>query len=51
MPIAASRLIAPVEMESMRTRASVDPSFMMAPLPQVFSIWAIARPKAFFLSS
>src|SRR3954470_8706966 len=49
-PIAASRLIAPVGMDSTRTR-SVDPIFMMAPLPQFFSIWAIARFSAFFLSS
>src|SRR3954454_18459314 len=35
----------------MRTRASAEPIFMMAPLPQFFSIWAIARFSAFFLSS
>src|ERR1051325_1539052 len=50
-PIAASRLMAPVGIESTRTRASADPIFMMAPLPQFFSIWAIARFNAFFLSS
>src|SRR2546423_14435506 len=50
-PIAASRLMAPVEIDSTRTRASADPIFMMAPLPQFFSIWAIARFNAFFLSS
>src|SRR6476646_5253289 len=48
--MAASRLIAPVGIDSTRTR-SVDPIFMMAPLPQFFSIWAIARFSAFFLSS
>src|SRR3954471_21964203 len=37
-------------MDSTRTR-SVEPIFMMAPLPQFFSIWAIARFSAFFLSS
>src|SRR3954466_14148049 len=43
--------MAPVEMDSTRTRESADPIFMMAPLPQFFSIWAIARFNAFFLSS
>src|SRR5437763_13246803 len=50
-PIAASRLMAPVEIDSTRTRASAEPIFMMAPLPQFFSICAIARFSAFFLSS
>src|SRR5690348_15831770 len=43
--------MAPVGIASTRTRASADPIFMMAPLPQFFSICAIARFNAFFLSS
>jgi hypothetical protein len=49
--MAASRLMAPVEIASTRTRESVEPIFMIAPLPWFFSICAIARPNAFFLSS
>src|SRR5436190_22851437 len=43
--------MAPVGIASTRTRASADPIFMIAPLPQFFSICAIARFNAFFLSS
>src|SRR6266513_4868263 len=48
--MAASRLIAPVGMASTRILFS-EPSRMIDPLPQVFSICAIARFSAFFLSS
>ncbi len=51
MPIAASRLMAPVGMHSTRTRGVSEPMRMMEPLPQLFSICEIARPRAFFLSS
>ena len=50
MPIAASRLIAPVGIASTRTLLSV-PSRMIDPLPQLFSICVMARFSAFFLSS
>src|SRR3989442_7801450 len=50
-PIAASRLMAPVEMASTRTRGESAPIRMMAPLPQVFSIWVIARFRALRRSS
>ena len=49
-PIAASRLIAPVGIASTRMWLSV-PSRMIEPLPQLFSICAMARFSAFFLSS
>src|SRR5689334_21516952 len=49
-PIAASRLIAPVEIASTRTFWSA-PRRMIEPLPQLFSICAMARFNAFFLSS
>src|SRR2546422_3752096 len=51
IPIAASRLIAPVGMTSTRTRGESAPIRMMAPLPQVFSIWVMARLRAFLRSS
>ena len=49
--MAASRLIAPVEMDSTRTRGASGPIFMMDPFPQLFSICAIARLNAFLRSS
>src|SRR5690349_9590812 len=49
-PIAASRLMAPVEIDSMRTFWSA-PRRMIEPLPQLFSICAMAKFSAFFLSS
>jgi hypothetical protein len=49
-PIAASRLIAPVGIDSTRTFVSA-PIRMMEPFPQFFSICEIARFSAFFLSS
>src|SRR5437016_1008984 len=48
--MAASRLIAPVGTASTRT-FSFASMRMMEPLPQLFSICAIARLSAFFLSS
>src|SRR5689334_24841555 len=51
MPMAASRLIAPVGIASIRTRVELAPIFMMEPFPQLFSICAMARFSAFFLSS
>src|SRR5947207_461104 len=48
--MAASRLMAPVGIASTRILFS-EPSRMIEPLPQVFSICAIARFSAFFLSS
>src|SRR5438034_1059896 len=51
MPIAASRLLAPVGIASTRTRGESAPIRMMAPLPQVFSIWLMARFSAFLRSS
>src|SRR5690606_5138267 len=51
MPSAASRLIAPVGIASTRTRGFSAPMRMMLPLPQFFSICAMARLSAFFLSS
>jgi hypothetical protein len=51
MPIAASRLIAPVEIASTRVRWEPAPRRMIEPLPQLFSICAMARLRAFFLSS
>src|SRR5882724_11763211 len=51
IPIAASRLIAPVGMTSTRTRGESAPIRMMAPFPQVFSICVMARLRAFLRSS
>src|SRR6266568_2390986 len=51
MPIAASRLIAPVGIASTRTCGESAPIRMMAPLPHVFSIWVMARFRAFLRSS
>src|SRR5690349_6069147 len=51
MPIAASRLIAPVGITSTRTRGASAPIRMMAPLPHVFSICVIARLSALRRSS
>src|SRR5207247_332458 len=51
IPIAASRLIAPVGMISTRTRGESAPIRMMAPLPQVFSFCVMARLRAFLRSS
>jgi hypothetical protein len=50
IPIAASRLIAPVGMAPTLTFWSA-PIRMIDPLPQFFSICAMARFNAFFLSS
>src|SRR5688572_5617674 len=50
-PMAASRLMAPVGIASTRTRAESAPIFMIDPLPQLFSICAMARFSAFFRSS
>jgi hypothetical protein len=49
-PIAASRLIAPVGIDSTFTFWSA-PMRMIDPLPQFFSICAMASPSAFFRSS
>src|SRR6266702_72010 len=46
IPMAASRLMAPVGMASTRTRGESAPMRMMAPLPQVFSICVMARLSA-----
>src|SRR5207248_4069549 len=51
MPIAASRLIAPVGIASTRTWGESAPIRMMAPLPHVFSICVIARLSALRRSS
>src|SRR2546428_11896734 len=51
LPIAASRLIAPVGIASTRPGGESAPIRMMAPLPQVFSIWVMARLSAFLRSS
>src|SRR5689334_18286965 len=51
MPIAASRLMAPVGIASTRTRGESAPIRMIAPLPQVFSICVMARFRAFLRSS
>src|SRR5437667_117386 len=51
IPIAASRLIAPVGITSTRTRGESAPMRMIAPLPQVFSICVMARFRAFLRSS
>src|SRR5437879_12091634 len=51
MPIAASRLIAPVESPDTRTWGVSGPRRMMDPLPHVFSIWVIARLSALRRSS
>src|SRR5436309_11308123 len=51
MPIAASRLIAPVGTTSTRTRGASAPMRMIEPLPQVFSIWVMARFSALRRSS
>src|SRR5256886_3826305 len=51
MPIAASRLIAPVGIASPRTWGESAPIRMMAPLPHVFSICVIARLRALRRSS
>ena len=50
MPIAESRLIAPVGIDPTLTLVSV-PMRMIDPLPQFFSICEMARFRAFFLSS
>src|SRR2546429_4566738 len=51
IPIAASRLIAPVGIASTRTCGESAPIRMMAALPQVFSIWVMARLSAFVRAS
>src|SRR2546429_7627970 len=51
IPIAASRLIAPVEIPATRTWGESAPMRMMDPLPQVFSICVIAKVNAFRRSS
>src|SRR6266487_4521908 len=51
MPIAASRLIAPVGTTSTRTRGASAPMRMIEPLPQVFSICVMARFSALRRSS
>ena len=45
-PSAASNEIAPVEITEIGTIAPLLPSFMMEPLPNCFSIWAIVRSMA-----
>ena len=51
MPMAASRLMAPVEMAAIFTRGESDPIRMMDPLPSCFSIWVMARFSAFRFSA
>src|SRR5436309_11320353 len=51
MPIAASRLIAPVEIPATRTCGESAPIRMMEPLPHVFSICVMARVSALRRSS
>src|SRR5712691_9319440 len=51
MPIAASRLIAPVEIAPTRTCGVSAPIRMMDPFPHVFSICVIARFSALRRSS
>src|SRR5437899_7396536 len=51
IPMAASRLIAPVEMPLTRTCGASAPIRMMEPLPQVFSICVMARLSALRRSS
>src|SRR6266496_1608302 len=51
IPMAASRLMAPVGIVSTRTRGESAPIRMIAPLPHVFSICVMARFKAFLRSS
>src|SRR5690242_17977064 len=51
IPMAASRLMAPVGITSTRTRGASAPIRMIAPLPQVFSICVMARFRAFLRSS
>src|SRR5690242_2857132 len=51
IPMAASRLIAPVGIASTRTRGASAPIRIMAPLPHVFSICVIARFSALRRSS
>src|SRR5207247_8936642 len=50
-PVAASMLVAPVGIASARTCGESAPIRMMAPLPQVFSSWVMARLSAFLRSS
>src|SRR5690606_16771000 len=49
--MAASRFSAPVDMDSTLGPEAPAPMRMIAPLPHIFSIWEIARLRAFFLSS
>jgi hypothetical protein len=51
MPVAASRLMAPVEMATTRSRGVSAPIRMMDPFPSCFSIWLIARLSAFLRST
>src|SRR3989441_6853130 len=51
IPIAASRLMAPVEIPATRTCGESAPIRMMDPFPHVFSIWVIARFNALRRSS
>src|SRR3954462_3828236 len=51
IPRAASKEIAPVEMTDIGTMASFEPSRMIEPLPNCFSICANARSTALFRSS
>src|SRR5512145_2467138 len=51
IPIAASILIAPVEIPAIRTCGVSAPILMMEPLPHVFSIWVMARLSALRRSS
>src|SRR3954463_598159 len=51
IPSAASNEIAPVEITDMGTMASFEPSRMIDPLPNCFSICAKARSTALFRSS
>ena len=50
-PRAASKEMAPVEITDMGTMASFEPSRMMEPLPNCFSICENARSTALFRSS
>src|SRR5947199_6135219 len=51
IPIAASRLIAPVGTTSTRTRGASAPMRMIEPCRRVFSVWVVARFAALWRSS
>src|ERR1700753_2400406 len=50
-PRAASKLMEPVEMTEIGSRASLDPRRTMEPLPNCFSIWERASSTALARSS